>query len=125
METFGDLVRVEFSPDGRTIATARLFSPGDGLQLNEVRLYDATSGAVLRCACAANEPLTTAAGMYKTLHVRRVGTDQNATSDKQYWFACGVGKVDLLPMRTQTLSCAAGAGLAPQVVVLEPRTDSL
>ena len=40
-----------------------------------------------------NEMLTTPAGTYKTLHVRRVGTDQNATSDKQYWFACGVGKV--------------------------------
>jgi hypothetical protein len=40
-----------------------------------------------------NEMLTTGAGTFKTLHVRRVGTDQNATSDKQYWFACGVGKV--------------------------------
>lgn len=40
-----------------------------------------------------NVMLTTAAGTYKTLHVGRVGTDQNATSDKQYWFACGVGKV--------------------------------
>jgi hypothetical protein len=40
-----------------------------------------------------NVMLTTAAGTYKTLHVRRVGTDQNATSDKQYWFACGVGKI--------------------------------
>jgi hypothetical protein len=40
-----------------------------------------------------NVMLTTPAGTYKTLQVRRVGTDQNATSDKQYWFACGVGKV--------------------------------
>jgi hypothetical protein len=40
-----------------------------------------------------NEMLTTAAGTYKTLHLRRMGTDQNATSDKEYWFACGVGKV--------------------------------
>ncbi len=40
-----------------------------------------------------NEMLNTAAGMFKTLHLHRVGTDQNATSDKQYWFACGVGKV--------------------------------
>jgi hypothetical protein len=40
-----------------------------------------------------NEMLTTAAGTFKTLHVGRVGTDQGATSDKQYWFACGVGKI--------------------------------
>ena len=40
-----------------------------------------------------NEMLTNAAGTFKALHLRRVGTDQNATSDKQYWFACGVGKV--------------------------------
>jgi hypothetical protein len=40
-----------------------------------------------------NVMLTTAAGTFKTLHVRRTGTDQNATSDKQYWFACGVGKI--------------------------------
>lgn len=47
METFGDLVRVEFSPDGRAIAMARLFSPGDGLQLNEVRLFNPADGATL------------------------------------------------------------------------------
>jgi hypothetical protein len=40
-----------------------------------------------------NESVTTGAGTFKTLHVRRMGTDQNATSDKQYWFACGVGKI--------------------------------
>jgi hypothetical protein len=40
-----------------------------------------------------NEMLTTPAGTFKALHLRRVGTDQNATSDKQYWFACGVGKI--------------------------------
>lgn len=42
---------------------------------------------------AVNDPITVPAGTYKALKLRRVGTDQNATSDKQYWFACGVGKV--------------------------------
>jgi len=40
-----------------------------------------------------NVPLAVAGKSYSTLVVRRIGTDQGATSDKKYWFACGVGKV--------------------------------
>lgn len=40
-----------------------------------------------------NEPINNSAGSFKTLHLRRRGVDQNATSDKHYWFACGVGKI--------------------------------
>lgn len=43
-ETFGDITRVAFSPDGRYIAAARLYSSVDGIALNEVRIWLVATG---------------------------------------------------------------------------------
>lgn len=48
METFGDITRVAFSPDGRRLAYSRLFRSVDGVQLNEVRVWDASTGESLK-----------------------------------------------------------------------------
>lgn len=48
METYGDFTKLEFSPDSKLIAASRVFTPGDDLQLNEVRLWDANTGEVVR-----------------------------------------------------------------------------
>jgi len=45
-ETFGDLTRVAFSPDGKLVAASRLFATADGVELNEVRVWDIASGRV-------------------------------------------------------------------------------
>jgi hypothetical protein len=55
-----------------------------------------------------NEMVTVPAGTYKALRVRRVGTDQNATSDKNYWFACGVGKVKESGGQLEELTAVTG-----------------
>jgi WD40 repeat protein len=47
METFGDLTKVAFSPDGSVLATSRLFSPGEKRQMNEVCLWNVTTGRLL------------------------------------------------------------------------------
>lgn len=47
-ETFGDITRLAFSPDGSLLAYARLFYTGEGLALPEVRLLDVTSGKTAR-----------------------------------------------------------------------------
>src|ERR671912_101216 len=47
-ETFGDLVKLAFSPNGTLLVACRLFATGDGLELNEVRVWDVTSGRVVR-----------------------------------------------------------------------------
>jgi WD40 repeat protein len=47
-ETFGDLVKLAFSPDGTLLAACRLFETDDGLALHEVRVWDATTGRVAR-----------------------------------------------------------------------------
>lgn len=47
METYGDFTKIEFSGDGKRIISSRLFSPGDGTHLNEVRIWDATTGKSL------------------------------------------------------------------------------
>jgi hypothetical protein len=57
---------------------------------------------------AVNEMVTVPAGSYKTMRVRRVGTDQNAMSDKNYWFACGVGKVKETGGQTEELTAVTG-----------------
>lgn len=44
METFGDITRVAFSPDGSRLAYSRLFALPDGLQMNEVRVWNVESG---------------------------------------------------------------------------------
>jgi hypothetical protein len=55
-----------------------------------------------------NEMVTVAAGTFSTLRVRRVGTDQNASSDKNYWFACGVGKVKESGGQLEELTAVTG-----------------
>jgi hypothetical protein len=41
-----------------------------------------------------NEEVSVPAGTYtNTLHVRREGTDQGASSRKDYWYGCNVGKL--------------------------------
>lgn len=60
-ETFGDITRVAFSPDGRFVAAARLYSTVDGIALNEVRLWLVATGKVEqvfdRCQAFAFSPL--------------------------------------------------------------------
>jgi WD40 repeat protein len=47
METYGDFTNLEFSPDGSKLFSSRLFTPGDGTQLNEVRIWDPLTGKPL------------------------------------------------------------------------------
>jgi WD40 repeat protein len=47
-ETFGDLTKLAFSPNGSLLAACRLYATGDGLKLNEVRVWDVTSGRVAK-----------------------------------------------------------------------------
>lgn len=44
MESFGDLTRLAFSPDGKLVAASRLYRTGDGLPLNEVHVWNAKTG---------------------------------------------------------------------------------
>lgn len=44
METFGDLTKVQFSPDGKSVAASRLFATSDGVDLPSVLLWDVNSG---------------------------------------------------------------------------------
>lgn len=43
-ETFGDITRVAFSPDGRYVAAARLYTTLEGIALNEVHLWLVATG---------------------------------------------------------------------------------
>lgn len=45
-DTFGDFTKLAFSPDGKLLATCRLFRTDDGLALDEVRLWDVATGRV-------------------------------------------------------------------------------
>src|SRR5262245_52619385 len=47
-ETFGDFTKLAFSPDGRLLAACRLFATDDGVELNEVRLWDVTTGRLVK-----------------------------------------------------------------------------
>ncbi len=47
-DTFGDLVKLAFSPDGTLLAAARLFETDDGLALHEVRVWDVTTGRLIK-----------------------------------------------------------------------------
>lgn len=47
-ELFGDLTQLAFSPDGTLLAATRLFATADGLSLSEVRLWDTTTGRVVK-----------------------------------------------------------------------------
>ena len=44
LETFGDLTQIAFSPDGTFVAASRLFATDDGIELNEVRVWEVASG---------------------------------------------------------------------------------
>src|SRR5260221_13270643 len=43
-ETFGDFTKLAFSPDGTLLAACRLFAANDGIELDEVRIWDVTTG---------------------------------------------------------------------------------
>jgi len=47
-ETFGDFTKLAFSPDGSLLAACRLFATEDGVELDEVRLWDVTSGRLAK-----------------------------------------------------------------------------
>lgn len=47
-ETFGDLTKLAFSPDGTLLAACRLYETEDGPALNEVRVWDVTSGRLVK-----------------------------------------------------------------------------
>jgi WD40 repeat protein len=42
--TFGDLTQLTFSPDASLLAAARLFVSDDGIELNEVRVWETSTG---------------------------------------------------------------------------------
>src|SRR6185295_11980882 len=42
------LTKLAFSPDGTLLAACRLFATDDGVELNEVRLWDVTTGRVVK-----------------------------------------------------------------------------
>jgi WD40 repeat protein len=48
IETYGDLVDLRFSPDGKYLAMARLFATPDQLQLDEVRVWTVADGKVVK-----------------------------------------------------------------------------
>jgi WD40 repeat protein len=47
-ETYGDITKLAFSADGTLLAASRLFATSDGVALHEVRLWDTTSGRVVK-----------------------------------------------------------------------------
>jgi WD40 repeat protein len=47
-DTFGDFTKLAFSPDGALVAACRLFSTDDGLELNEVRVWNVVSGQLVK-----------------------------------------------------------------------------
>lgn len=48
IETYGDLVDLRFSADGKYLAMARLFATSDNLQLDEVRVWTVSDGKLAR-----------------------------------------------------------------------------
>ena len=47
LQSFGDFTNLRFSPDGKRLASCRLFTPGGGLELSEVRIWDVETGKSL------------------------------------------------------------------------------
>jgi WD40 repeat protein len=45
-ESFGDFTKLTFSPDGKLLAACRVFATDDGVALDEVRVWDITTGRV-------------------------------------------------------------------------------
>ena len=60
LQSFGDFTRLQFSPDGKRLASCRLFTPGEGLEMSEVRVWDVVTGKPLkvlnRCHAFAFHP---------------------------------------------------------------------
>jgi hypothetical protein len=52
---------------------------------------------------AVDEPLAVPAGTFKTIRVRRTGTEEGS-SDKRYWFARGIGKIKESGKKTEELA---------------------
>ena len=48
METYGDFTQLAFNADGTLLAAARLFTTADGIPMHEVRVWDATTGRVVK-----------------------------------------------------------------------------
>lgn len=48
LEWYGDITRLAFSPDGKRLAGARLFRTIDGLDLNQVHVWDVETGDTVR-----------------------------------------------------------------------------
>src|SRR5262249_23616732 len=44
----GDFTKLAFSPDGSLLAACRLFATDDGVELDEVRLWDVTTGRLVK-----------------------------------------------------------------------------
>src|SRR5262245_8068122 len=47
-ETYGDLTKLTFSPDGTLLAACRVFATDDGVELDEVRVWDAATGRLVK-----------------------------------------------------------------------------
>ena len=47
-DTFGDFTKLAFSPDGVLVAACRQFATDDGLELNEVRVWNVVSGQLVK-----------------------------------------------------------------------------
>ena len=47
MQTFGDFTQLQFSRDDTYLISCRLYSPGGGLEMSEVRIWDVASGKSL------------------------------------------------------------------------------
>ena len=48
IETFGDIVNLAFSPDGKYLASARVFASTESIDLSEVRVFSVPDGKVIR-----------------------------------------------------------------------------
>lgn len=48
MQTYGDFTRLRFSPDGSRLVSCRLYTPGDGLEMSEVQVWDVATGKSLQ-----------------------------------------------------------------------------
>lgn len=48
METYGDITKLAFSPDGSLLAASRLFVATGGVTLHEVRVWDTVTGSLVK-----------------------------------------------------------------------------
>lgn len=87
METYGDLTKLAFSHDGRFVAACRLYASGDGVRLDEVRIWDVTTGRVAQVLdrCHAFDFSPTDASIVVLSRSRAVVYDLD-TWEKQHTF---------------------------------------